>query len=621
MVCRRCRTANPDSSIYCSQCGSPLVRHPSDTKRGIPWLVAAIGAVVLLAAGFFLSGLFSKRGPAWEQHTVAADTANEEGAADVRAASRSGGRSLSIAIGEAIVLDARGAEISRSTVPVVGDGWAALPLSALFGGTALEFHGHGPDDAVASPVERGIWAEGEPLVLWRIEPGLVPGARNDSLDLRPWRQTLPLEWHAVSAEGEAYRIDAGRPAARRTLSAAIALPIETRQPGFFVQDGRVVGWTFGGGMETGYLWTGPSGPALEPNVGSGQLLSSIIAPCREAAFARAMAMGGAVPAAEKLRALAAAFDRVPLLQDRDLPPRLHREAVTREMHALAADLIRRGGARDVMAVLNSYVLAQAGDPELVKDAVTAVAAAEDHNKAIRHLERLMSSLSGGPDASRVLSGIDAFHARLYKDWIRQIVEKGGYYSGESAYEEARRAFPGDAEIHLLGVEVAMAADDYELAAERLKAIEDAGPADKAWADKLAARLQAHEAGQTVVIRFGPREQQIRLDAKINGIRMQEFIVDTGANISSIPSNAVRALGIRVDDSTPVARVSTVAGVGLTYKVTLDSVEVEGLTVRNLDVLIIDLPHDDEVGLLGLDFLRNFRYEIDNIQGTLTIRRK
>lgn len=611
MICRRCRTANPDTSIYCSRCGAPLVRGPAETKRGIPWYATAAGAVALLAAGFFLAGWLSKRGDSPAPATVAADPNPT--------ASRAGDRGVPGPAGEIVVLDARGAEVSRTPAPVAVGGWAALPLSALFGGTSLEFHSRGASGGGPVPIERGIWADGEPLVLWQIEA--APEVGSGAIELRPWRQALPLEWHAVSADGGAYRVEAEPvPDARRSISATIVLPRETRQPGFFVQDDRLVGWTFGEALETGYLWTGQRGTELEPNIGAGELLSTIVGSSREAAFARALTAGGAIPALEKLRALAAGFDQVPLLQARDLPPGLRQEAVTREMHAVSSDLIRRGAGRDVAAVLNSYVLAAAGDPELVKDAVLAVLAVEDYNRALRHLERLKAGLSALPRATRALAGIDAFLAKLYKDWIRQIVEKGGYYSGESAYEEARRAFPDDAEIHLLGVEVALAANDHELAEERLRAREYRAK-DKEWSDRLAARLQAYEESQTVVIRFGPREQQIKLDAKINGVRTQEFIVDTGANTSSIPSSALKALGIRIDDSTRVVRVSTAGGVGLTYQVSLDSIGIEGLVVRNLEVLVLDLPHDDGVGLLGLDFLRNFRYEIDNQQGTLTLRKK
>ncbi|MFO7732612.1 MAG: retropepsin-like aspartic protease [Candidatus Aminicenantes bacterium] len=574
-------------------------------------MAAGIGAVALLAAGFFLAGWLSKRGESPAPATAAADPNPT--------ASRASDRGVPITSGEIVVLDARGAEVSRTQAPVAGGGWAALPLSALFGGTSLEFHSHGASGGGPVPIERGIWAAGEPLVLLRIEAG--PGVGSGAIELRPWRQALPLDWHAVSADGGAYRIEAEAvPDARRAISATIVLPREVRQPGFFVQDDQLVGWTFGEVLETGYLWTAQRGTELEPNIGAGELLSTIAGSSREAAFARALTAGGAIPALEKLRALAAGFDQVPLLQARDLPPGLRQEAVIREMHAVSSDLIRRGGGRDVAAVLNSYVLAEAGDPELVKDAVLAVLAVEDYNRALRHLERLKAGLSALPRATRALAGLDAFHAKLYKDWIRQIVEKGGYYSGESAYEEARQAFPDDAEIHLLGVEVALAANDHELAEERLRAREYRAK-DKEWADRLAARLQAHEESQTVVIRFGPREQQIKLDAKINGVRTQEFIVDTGANTSSIPSSALKALGIRIDDSTRVVRVSTAGGVGLTYQVSLDSIGIEGLVVRNLEVLVLDLPHEDGVGLLGLDFLRNFRYEIDNQQGTLTLRKK
>lgn len=618
MVCRRCRTDNPDSSIYCSKCGSPLVRRPADMKRGVPWYGATAGAVVLLAAGFFLAGLLSKRGEAPALRGPAADVEIGKRAPDTRSDPRIGDRGLPLAAGEFVVLDGRGSEVSRWAAPVVGGGWAALPIAALLGGASVEYDRH--DDAHGSDrvsAERALWSAGEPMALWRIGPD--PDAGVGAPELRPWRPTLPLEWRPLAAESVVYGIEAG-PAARHSLSAAIALPYEIRRPGVFVQDGRVVGWTFGGGLETGYLWTGQPGAGLEANAGAGELLDFIVSPSREAAFARALAASGTSQPADRLWALAAAFDQVPLLQDRDLPLRLRREAVTGEMHRLAADLIRRGAARDVLAILGPHLLGVAADPELVKDAVRAAVAAEDHNKAIRYLERLKASLAAGPNAGRVLAGIEAFHAGLYKDWIREIIDKGGYYSGESAYEEARRAFPGDDVIHLLGVEVALAADDHRLAEERLKAREY--PAEhKTWADKLAARLAAHEESQAVVIRFGPRAEQIRVDATVNGTRRLEFIVDTGANTSSIPTKTARALGIKLDDSTRVVGVATAGGIGLAYKVPLNSIEVKGLKVRNLEVLVIDLPYKEEVGLLGLDFLRNFRYEIDDLKGTLTLRIK
>ena len=105
------------------------------------------------------------------------------------------------------------------------------------------------------------------------------------------------------------------------------------------------------------------------------------------------------------------------------------------------------------------------------------------------------------------------------------------------------------------------------------------------------------------------------DGTVNGVPVR-FIVDTGATVVSLPSAMARRLGI---DLTKARRgmTSTANGIATVYTVTLDSVSVGGITLRNVDAAISDggLP----VALLGMSFLT--RTEMRQEGQTLMLMRR
>ncbi|MDH4197123.1 MAG: aspartyl protease family protein, partial [Candidatus Aminicenantes bacterium] len=390
------------------------------------------------------------------------------------------------------------------------------------------------------------------------------------------------------------------------------------EAGVLFQASRVVGWTFGEETESGYLWAGPGEGDLVPNLGADRVFGTVVADGREVGFFRALALGDEADAAERLSAFAQGYRSAPLLRDEDLPFRFRTPSIVGRMYALSTDLVRTGRARDVVRILDEGVLTEAADPELVKAAVLAQARDRDYNRAIQYLDRLKKTVfeAQGRDAST----IEPFRAQLYKDWLREILDKGGYFSAQVAYEEAARAFPDDPEIRLLGVEVALAENNPEKAKELLRA-RDIPPLLKDRVDQLAARIKTQEDEQELVIPFNPAQNRIILEAKLNGTYRLRFLVDTGAMMSSIPSAAASALGIEVDQTTPIRAVTTASGIVLVYEVFLNSIDVLGYRVENMKVLLLDLPADSTIGILGMDFLNNFRYEIDNKAGVFRLRKK
>jgi clan AA aspartic protease (TIGR02281 family) len=329
-------------------------------------------------------------------------------------------------------------------------------------------------------------------------------------------------------------------------------------------------------------------------------------------------MDEGIPAAERLRAFAQGF-RLPLrLESKDLPSELRPQSIETQMHSLTLELIQGGSANEVSRLLDEQVLMEAGSSLLIMDAVRAVAQDQDYNRAIQYLERIKKNISQKPGQSS--SGLDEFAAQLYKDWLREIIAKGGYFSGMAAFDEAARAFPDDMEIQLLGVEAAVAEGNWTKAKELLQT-QSFPPALKDRADQLERRLKEHEDQQAVSVSFNPGDSQIRVEAILNRTYLQRFIVDTGANTTTIPSTTATDLGIKIDDATPVKLILTGSGIVAAYEVTLGSIEIEELRVDDMKVLVLDLPVFSDYGLLGLNFLNHFRFEVDKNRGILRLKKR
>ena len=605
MICRKCGTANTDSAVYCSKCGTPIFNRPTHAKKTIPWYLPVGGIVILLLISIIVymaiikSPRTEKPGQAEkEEKPIAASLASKKSLSTPTA-------------GTLIVQDPKNVEVSRLETAVFGNAWIAMPLWALFGGGNVTFQG---GDSGAFRVEKGFWSTGDPVVIWQLD---VQGKWKVP-ELVAWRQPVPLEWRPLSPDKHPFLVVVGSPA-RRDSIITFPLPQEVQGPGVFLQEGRIVGWTFGAKRDRGYLWSGPAGEELVAETRVGQLYSTILPNCREEHFFRTLATKDRVPALESLEAFSLGFRKTRLLADEDLPPELRTHSVVMQMHALASDLIKNGLAKDVLRILDEGVILE--DPELVlaKDAILAQVKYRDYDRAIQYLEKLKKTFFEKKGQSP--PGFDEFQAQLYKDWLREIIKKGGYYSGAVASDEASRAFPDDLEIHLLGVEIAVAEQHWERAGKLLK-MKDYPSAFTDRADRLDKLIKEGEEGKdTVVLRFYPGEKYIFVEAKVNDLRTQKFIVDTGADMTSIPSSAAEALGIKIDDRTPVRWISTVAGAGIAYEVTLDSIELNKQRISNVKALLIDIPDYPDHGLLGQNFLNNFRIEIDNKNGILRLRKK
>lgn len=107
-----------------------------------------------------------------------------------------------------------------------------------------------------------------------------------------------------------------------------------------------------------------------------------------------------------------------------------------------------------------------------------------------------------------------------------------------------------------------------------------------------------------------------VDAMLNDQLEVPFLVDTGASAVSIPDAVARRLGVRIDADTPRLTVQTAGGVVAEPLIRLDSVQLGGARVEQVDALVNS---SMEVGLLGGSFFNNFVYQVDAAAGVITLR--
>jgi len=520
-------------------------------------------------------------------------------------------RLLLPAFGEVLVRGRAGREIFRTTTAILGGGWLALPVAALLGGGDLTFEA---DGAAAVRITEGAWASGNPVVFLKAGSGTPPGG----LELAAWRPSLPVDWYPSRSTEPPLRLEVS--VSRRTGSfAGFPSQPDIRLPGVFLQEGAVVGWTFGEPFDQAYLWAGAPAAGSPPAISVDRFISAVSSDSREGYFRRLFDSGtGASPAAE-LEALARGFRLAPLLAPEDLPADLRQPVIVGKMDAIASGLIRSGRGDEVARILDDTIIMASADPVLARDAVLGLAEKQDYNRTIRRLETIERDVftvrgPAPPELAEVKS-------RLYKDWLRKIIEEGDYYSGAVAYDEARRAFPDDPEIHLLGVEIAIADKDPGRAKEILGA-RSYPPPLKEWADRLTAQLDDKRGeAEDIIIRFDPGQDSIIVEAVINGSLTQKFIVDTGASHTTIPSSTAVALKIKYYDGMPSRAAATASGVRVAYEVTLESIQLDKCRVDNVTALVLDMPLLPDYGLLGLNFLDAFSAEIDRKNGVLKLKKR
>jgi clan AA aspartic protease (TIGR02281 family) len=149
-------------------------------------------------------------------------------------------------------------------------------------------------------------------------------------------------------------------------------------------------------------------------------------------------------------------------------------------------------------------------------------------------------------------------------------------------------------------------------AKRIQAQENprvAEPEQKPPPRKASIPMERH--GEVVIIQ-----------ATLNNKRSAKFVVDTGASYTLISNAVARDLAIDVGPTPKTLQFQTANGLIQAPVTNLESIAVGGMEIRNLPTAVHDAVPDPQVaGLLGLNFLSNFRMDIDTQKGLLHLEKK
>src|SRR6267378_3311581 len=111
--------------------------------------------------------------------------------------------------------------------------------------------------------------------------------------------------------------------------------------------------------------------------------------------------------------------------------------------------------------------------------------------------------------------------------------------------------------------------------------------------------------------------EILVQARLNGSTSVKLLLDTGAQRTVINPRALVAAGVALQTGQAV-QMKGATGTASVSTVQVDSVEVGEAKVATLVVISHDIEHEGVDGLLGRDFLDQFKVSIDNREGVVML---
>lgn len=648
--CPECDSENPRPAFFCNQCGAALYRQADQEKkrayRATLRTLKRYLLLLILAAGFLLvgfwfalrttapipemdcgteslaviqepiadpPGLSAKKqepplpAPAIEKMPQKSEPvfveASQPPVQPVKEVPK-----FTLTTRMVAVLNPWGQVVNKIPVVVVAGGWMALPTRPAIGGNRFILGNETPDKV---DLEGGLWLPRDMIGLWRVQGEVSL----NSPALQPWSKNLPLHWLSLRTGQMHAALDIA-PYAENGYYLNCHLPEWLNEFGLFIQDNKVVGWTFGPLLADGFLWDGDIEKVTEYESFPADFYRHTFAGGREEQFAKALALDNNTPVADRLQMVVAGFRLAPKLTENETPAELGVENMLHFLDTLLSQAMEQGRFNELVKIFDGETLKALGNVGLLFKIIPATIKVAGYAEAIRLARDVGPALHDISADNQ--ARFDKLLSESYWSFIGELMEERDLPGAWLYYGQAKELFPESPEIHLSGVQLSLAAGDWQ-EAERLLYAREYPASFAELVQVLGNRISELKSQEgKIVIRFQPGTMTIPVTALINGLYEQHFIVDTGASMVSIPSSTVQALGMTVDEHAPVHFVSTAGGVTAAYEIKLGSIELGDWVVNNLNALVMDIPGQPNLGLLGLNFLNHFRMELDTDKGILLL---
>lgn len=608
MLCQKCKTKNNLNSLYCTQCGASLrYGRGSLWAGGVgKWLLGAFVLVWVAGLAYLFKDLIIVS-PAntVDNETVSVNTvtkSSEKIDSDI---------ATHLSSGQVTIQDKWGGQISRMSVAVIDEALVALPVNAIIGGYTWLF-----ESAANKKInfDRGFWKKGNAVGLWFLEKKHTL----DEIALASWEPDVPLKWQAFSSNEPTVLVTISQ-TKKQGMFIHCSVPESLNTPGVFFQKDKIVGWTFGAWSKGGYLLASTKSQLQSTSIEVKDFYEATFANGREEQFAKVLATGQSDSAIDRLLALSKGFQFKQKLSLQETPSPLHPDAIRKQMFALVAQVVEEGTYRDLLYIFSDQVLLDFLDIRQLPSIIYSAANRYGYKNGIQLLETVSENLNS--NSLSLKTALIEIHARLYKEWIQSLLDTGDIRTGWQIFIQGKEYHPNDYEIQLLGVELALAEMDWQEAERLLNAMDFPAYLSNKLRNLYArvSDLKAQEG--KIEIRFPPGHKVIPVTARLNDSVEQNFLIDTGASMVTIPTSSIDILGIEIDEYTPKRLVSTAGGVKPASEVILSSIELKGWTIYDVKALVLDIPGTPNLGLLGLNFLSSFQMDLDTEKGVLVLEPK
>ncbi len=616
MQCPKCNTDATGYVNFCSVCGYNLSNQPilnRFLKRLvlIPFGLAAMGAVIYgLIIYFAKPSLPKAQYPLLKQSDLIANSLQHKSVESSKPILK---RNIFTHLphGTIKLRDRRGNTLSEHPAIAVSGGWIALPVKFVYGAYEWEFVS--PKN-ISLPVMGGILQDYDQIGLWRIDETLLV----DGPELTPWDSTDVVEWIALGSTANPIVYEPV------VVSESIDFKVVSipdhmqKNTGCFIQKNHIVGWTFGEAIKNGFMWTGFKGNDLRPDFRVDDFYRLTFTESREEYFLMALS-NNTLEDAELFTLLCEAFLYETKMPVNAIPQKISVHHVAKKLLETANRLVASNQFQDVIDAVDINVLLQAQSHDLAVTIANALVKTEGSEPAFQLIHQLYEL--GPPSWFEPQRRLYGLYRNLYLNQLTVMAES---YTGSDAFEllqEARELFSDDPAIHLAAVRFYVNDGQWQ-AAEKLLAARDYPALYNDTVETLSNRIDEIKGyeGKTV-IRFTPGDRRIPINIRLNDQITQQFLIDTGANATTIPPSAAESMGIDVNRVSSKQNFYTASGEVSAPVITINTLSVDQLSVNNMKVLLVELPYNSNLGLLGMDFLHHFRMDLNIEDGILVLEPK
>ena len=629
--CSLCNSENLDNSVYCCQCGSPM-------RKGIPlrvrkgqWIVVVVATLILSLMITSSILFFNSRQTiplAIEQQSqitpknaqikpkmleqVSQPVKIDKTPFDDRPFTKEiqTTKNEKLVVGKVSIINSTAGIITEFPAVVVSGSWLALPTRTCIGGDKWFFKvGNGQ----AIPIEGGLWGRGDALGIWR----LAGEKEFKGPDFATWQQDIPVRLLSIKT-GQLSKPMLLTPSGVQGAFIFSSLPT-VLEAGVFLQDGKVVGWSFGDLLNGAYMWTLGNDTNLLFENYVDDFYNETFAGGREEFFFNALSRVGDSSPQKQLQLFAEGFWVQPKLTPQDTPLYLSPETVYPYISKLVKHIMDQKAYQYVTTLADEPLLQETRDPEVLMNVILATEKIYGTERAINFIEGPGADILRTMEEGKVESM--KLYLNLYVGWIKNLLDAEEISRGWQVYNRARPHFKESPELHLLAVELALAERNWTEAESLLYQREY--PVELREIKMLLTDRISDLKGQEnkIVIRFQPGSRDIPVKVSVNNSLDHDFLVDTGASFVTVPYSTVEALGLEDKMSHHQQEVQTAGGLIQAKAVTLSSIELQGWVVSDVKALVIDLPNRPGLGLLGLNFLNSFGLDLQAEEGILILEPK